>query len=83
MPSSAAVRKSSRFGELILAKQCVVEMGERDRRAAARTGPADFSRAAATLTREDDGLAVGGELHVIESGVAGNSDTRAAAGERG
>ena len=54
-------------------------MRERDGGAAAGYGFADLDRAVAALTREDDRLAVGGELHVVERVVAGDGNTRAAA----
>ena len=42
-------------------------------------GFADLGRSLAALAREDDGFAVRGELHVVESVVAADGDARAAA----
>ena len=72
------------FGELELApSRGVVEMRE-GRQLRRRLEPARqiSTGLAAALTREDDGFAVRRELHIVESGVAGNCDARAAARDR-
>ena len=65
--------------ELIGSEEIVVEMSERDDRAARGHGFADFGGTVAALTSEDDRFAIGGELHVIERVVAADGETIAPA----
>ncbi len=54
----------------------------RHRRAARRRGPIDLDGRHAGLLRIDHGLAIAGELHVVELGVGPGHDLQRAAGER-
>ncbi len=65
-----------------LREQRVIQMRERDGRAAARTGAINFGGRRPALAGIDHGLVVAGELHVVQRAGAAHNDAGSSAGGR-
>ncbi len=80
--SAASTQKSSSGVERALRQQSIVQMRERDGRAAAGTGAINLRWRGTASAGVDHGFAVAGELHVVQRAGAADNHAGGAAGGR-